>query len=928
MAEGTRSYAQILDSIEDAIAVLAQQQEAARLIRETQDRKFAELLQHLSKLPYNPQLEGNAQNTRNGLGFQQSREGETDDGMGEVYCTNMGDRSNMRQIKLDFPRFGGKDPTAWIYRANQYFLYHQVPHGQRIFIASFHMDNDALVWFQDASESGIFHSWEEFIQAVQVRFGSSAYDDPMKALTRLKQVHSVTAYKTEFELLSNRIKGIFERNKLSCFLSGLKDEIRLPIRMLNPSSLNDAFGLAKIQEQYVWSAKKSWRGSSSDSQQLNVGASVFGNPKKFGNVFDEPTTLPPHRDRDHQINLKKDTVPVSVRPNRYPYFQKTEIEKIVSELLKSSVIRPSQSPFSSPVLLVRKSDGSWRMCIDYRVLNEATVKDKYPIPILDELLDELFGSTVFSKLDLWSGYHQIRMRDEDIPKFTFRTHEGHYEFLVMPFGLTNAPSTIQALMNEVFKTFLRQFVILFFDDILVYSKDMASHLIHLTTILKTLEANQLFAKRSKCHFACSEIEYLGHLISKDGVRADLRKLESMVSWPITKTLKALRGFLGLTGYYRKFIRGYGQIAAPLTLLLKRDAFKWSEAATNAFEELKKAVTNPPVLCLPDFNKQFIVECDACGVGVGAVLMQEQKVGTDAQQRSISKLLGYEFTIEYKKGVENKAADALSRKAISDDTTLMSATSFPTPIWLEELKQAYASDQKAQDHLAALQRGSPLSSSAFSIKHGLLFRKGRIYIPDNPELKLKILHFIHASPSAGHSGFHKSLHQARQDFYWLGLKREVKQPRFWFDWLTLVEWWYNSTPPTSTKLTPFEVVYGRPPTKLQAYIPGLTTNQAVDEVLRTRDQILSTLKSNLAAAQERMKCQADKKRTEREFAIGDWVYLRLQPYRQQSLMVRRNLKLSPHFFRPFQIVQIVGQVAYKLELPPTSSIHAVFSYFLP
>ncbi|XP_018843425.2 uncharacterized protein LOC109007962 [Juglans regia] len=293
MAEGTRSYAQILDSvnqlrerqerqqkqIEDAITILAQQQETARLEREAQDRKFTELLQHLSKLPYNPQLETNAHNTRNGQGFHHSREGETDDGSGGVYCTNIPDRSNMRQIKLDFSRFGGKDPAAWIYRANQYFLYHQVPPGQRIFIASFHMDNDALVWFQDASESEVFHSWEEFIQAVQVRFGSSAYDDPIEALTRLKQVHSVTAYKTEFELLSNCIKGISKRNKLSCFLSGLKDEIRLPIRMLNPSSLNDAFGLAKIQEQYVWSTKRSWRPSSSDYPQSNMGPSVLGNPK-------------------------------------------------------------------------------------------------------------------------------------------------------------------------------------------------------------------------------------------------------------------------------------------------------------------------------------------------------------------------------------------------------------------------------------------------------------------------------------------------------------------------------------------------------------------------------------------------------------------------------------------------------------------------
>ncbi|KAF5468735.1 hypothetical protein F2P56_012865 [Juglans regia] len=304
--------------------------------------------------------------------------------------------------------------------------------------------------------------------------------------------------------------------------------------------------------------------------------------QQFKEVFNEPTGLPPNRSHDHKINLKQDISAISVRPYRYPFYQKAEIEKIVKELLNSGVIRPSQSPFSSPVWLVRKSDGTWRMCIDYRALNEATIKDK-------------------------AGYHQIRMRDEDISKTAFRTHEGHYEFLVMPFGLTNAPSTFQGLMNEVFKPFLRQFVIVFFDDILVYSSDMSSHLDHLSTVLQTLQRHQLYAKQSKCKFACQEIEYLGHLISKEGVRADPKKLESMVTWPIPKNLKALRGFLGLTGYYRKFIKGYGQIAAPLTSLLKKDAFVWTDSATNSFNALKAAVTSPPVLALPDFTKAFVIE---------------------------------------------------------------------------------------------------------------------------------------------------------------------------------------------------------------------------------------------------------------------------------------------------------------------------------
>ncbi|XP_026410826.1 uncharacterized protein LOC113306056 [Papaver somniferum] len=304
--------------------------------------------------------------------------------------------------------------------------------------------------------------------------------------------------------------------------------------------------------------------------------------QKYESIFQEPTTLPPFRAHDHHIPLKPLTTPPNQRPYRIPYIQKEVVEQLVQKMLKSGVIQPSHNPFSSPILLIKKKDGSWRFCVHYRKLNEATVKDKYHIPITEELLYEFFGSKVFTKIDLRAGYHQIRVYPPDTYKTAFKTHQGHYEFMVMPFGLTNAPTSFQALMNDVFKPHFRKFILVFFDDILVYSPDMDTHLKNLEITLSTLKQHTLFAKLSKCSFGQDKVEYLVHIISKEGVAADPKKIECMLQCPIPTTLKGLRGFLGLTGYYRK-----------LLLLLQC----W---------------------CCPDFTLPFEVETDACDTGIGAV----------------------------------------------------------------------------------------------------------------------------------------------------------------------------------------------------------------------------------------------------------------------------------------------------------------------
>jgi hypothetical protein len=245
------------------------------------------------------------------------------------------------------------------------------------------------------------------------------------------------------------------------------------------------------------------------------------------------------------------------------------------------------------------------------------------MPVIDELLDELAGAKVFSKLDLRVGYHQIRMLPTYEFKMAFKTYQGHYQFRLMPFGLCNAPSTFQCVMNLVLSSCLRKSVLVFMDDILVYSPSISEHVQHLTAVLELLKQHELYVKESKCSFACTSLEYLGHIISTDGVATDPRKTEAMVHWPQPNTVTELRGFLGLTGYYRKFVRNYAIIARPLTSLLKKKAFQWTEAATSAFQALKEAMVSTPVLQLPNFQKQFIVETDACDLGIGAVLMQDQ-----------------------------------------------------------------------------------------------------------------------------------------------------------------------------------------------------------------------------------------------------------------------------------------------------------------
>nr|AAM93447.1 putative polyprotein [Oryza sativa Japonica Group]ABB46993.1 retrotransposon protein, putative, Ty3-gypsy subclass [Oryza sativa Japonica Group] len=363
------------------------------------------------------------------------------------------------------------------------------------------------------------------------------------------------------------------------------------------------------------------------SELHQIGLSEIPIVREFGDVFPEELPgMPPKREIEFRIDLAPGTTPLHKRPYRMAANELAEVKKQLEELKEKGYIRPSTSPWGAPVIFVEKKDKTKRMCVDYRALNEVTIKNKYPLPRIDDLFDQLKGATVFSKIDLRSGYHQLRIREEDIPKTAFTTRYGLYEFTVMSFGLTNAPAFFMNLMNKVFMEYLDKFVVVFIDDILIYSQSEEDHQHHLRLVLGKLREHQLYAKLSKCEFWLSEVKFLGHVISAKGVAVDPETVTAVTDWKQPKTVTQIRSFLGLAGYYRRFIENFSKIARPMTQLLKKEEkFGWSPQCEKAFQTLKEKLVSSPVLILPDTRKDFMVYCDASRQGLGCVLMQDGHV---------------------------------------------------------------------------------------------------------------------------------------------------------------------------------------------------------------------------------------------------------------------------------------------------------------
>ncbi|WVZ14135.1 hypothetical protein V8G54_011701 [Vigna mungo] len=506
-------------------------------------------------------------------------------------------------------------------------------------------------------------------------------------------------------------------------------------------------------------------------------------------VFLEPHGLPPERGMEHKIILKEGISPVNVRPYRYPHLLKGEIEKQVEEIMRTGIIRH--------FILVKKKDGSWRFCIDYRALNRATIPDKFPIPVIEELLDELRGAKYFSKIDLKARYHQIRMGGEDIQKTAFRTHQGHYEFLVMPFGLTNAPATFQSAMNGLLRSHLRKFIV-------------GRSLRACEVCIKYVAATSVGSQSQEKRIWEDPYQILGpHYIRK--------WVEAIIGWEEPKNIKALRGFLGLTIYYWRFLRNYGKLARPLTDMLKKGNFAWTNSAREAMEKLKIAITTAPVLALPDFTQPFHVECDASGVGVGAVLTQNRRpiaffskalsegtLSKSIYEKELMALVlaiqhwwpyvigqkflvhsnqrSYDFDILYKAGAMNKVADALSRKGLEATTEKEELDKkleekelrvIARPYWkdFQEILEEVKEDEELKKIVADI-TGDPDKHSAYTLEGGRLHYKGRLVLSAKSKWISTISAEMHTSSIGGHSGVYRTYRRVVQSLYWKGMKKAV------------------------------------------------------------------------------------------------------------------------------------------------------------
>ncbi|KAJ9553347.1 hypothetical protein OSB04_017392 [Centaurea solstitialis] len=528
------------------------------------------------------------------------------------------------------------------------------------------------------------------------------------------------------------------------------------------------------------------------------------------------------------------------------------------------------------------------MCIDYRELNKLTVKNRYPLPRIDDLFDQLQGAAWFSKIDLRSGYHQVKVREEDVQKTAFRTRYGHFEFVVMPFGLTNASAVFMDLMNRVCRPMLDKSVIVFIDDILIYSKTKEDHVVHLIEVLETLRRERLYAKFSKCDFWLQEVQFLGHLVNREGIKVDPAKIEAVMKWEVPKTPTEIRSFLGLPGYYRQFIQDFSKIAVPLTRLTRKNVkFVWGEEQQKAFELLRGKLCKAPVLTLPEGVDDMTVYYDASYHGLGCVLMQRGKVIAYAsrqlkthenlnmrQRRWLDVVKDYDCEILYHPGKANVVADALSRKAHGDVLRVPLMRLTVTTSLIELIRSSQVEAVKVENQKRERIKGQ--LAQLVTDSRGLLTRSGRVWVSASCEARQTLLDEAHKSKFSIHPGATK----------------------IWDTYLPLAEFSYNNSYHASIGMPPYEMLYGRRCRTPVCWGEVGQRELGSTEIVQKTTESIELIRERLKTAQSRQKSYTDKRSITMEG--GDPIQKKGQAW--------------PSIHRPFKVIARVGKVAYRLELP--------------
>ncbi|GBG88025.1 hypothetical protein CBR_g46396 [Chara braunii] len=562
---------------------------------------------------------------------------------------------------------------------------------------------------------------------------------------------------------------------------------------------------------------------------------IEGVVAKYPDLFEEPKGVV-EREVVHAVEIILGSSIPKGRIYRMSPGELDELRRQLKELVEKGWIRPSVSLYGSPVLFVPKKGGTLRMCIDYRGLNAITLKNREPLPRIDDLLDRVQGCRYFSKIDLKSGYHQIAIRPEDQHKTAFQTRYGLYEFVVMPFDLCNAPGTFQHTMNRIFHDYLDKFVIVYLDDIFIFSRTVEEHVAHLDKVLSLLRQHKFKINGEKCEFDRTRILYLGHEISAEGLKPDDAKVASIRDWPRPQSVTEMRSFLGMTGYYRTFIKNYIIVAAHLTDLTRLDTpWEWTDECKAAFRHLKHAPTHYEVLKLPDPDKPFIVTTDASQYGIGAVLVQQegpklrpveylskkmssqklakstyekdlyavykalthwrhyllgrffilrtdhqtlrwmrtQPVLSDALERWIEVIEQYDFEPQYIKGEYNKVSDALSRRP---DFSGVLITEFDlTDDVTRSLVEAYREDQFMSEIIRRLEAKDKQTSTEFELVNGLLFleKAGNKRLCVPNRESLRSLFLGECHDATGHLGYKKTSANLLQRFWWPTMLKDAK-----------------------------------------------------------------------------------------------------------------------------------------------------------